>query len=418
MANATKTLESDILIFGAGIAGLWALNRLAQSGLTTLLLETKAIGAGQSIHSQGIIHGGLKYALNGKHSPASKAIADMPRRWQACFQGKGELDLRQAQCLSQGQILWSMGSLRGQLLSFFASKALQSRVRSLKTTDPYFPKPLQNVHFNGRVYQLNEWVLDIPSVLKTLSEPYQAQILKIDETQGYSLRLKSHQTHPSSIDTVQIQHQGRQLTLKPKFVLFTTGSRNQDLLSLFPQTTPTQERPLHMVWTLFPENSNHALYGHCLSTSLLPRMTITTHQNQQGQTVWYLGGQVAETGVTRTTEAQILFAKQECQTIFPWIDFSKNQWGTLRINRAEPQQPHHQKPDSAVICRTNNLILGWPTKLALAPVLSDHFIECLKPDRHFLENGANSHKHALLKEQLASLAWPTAQLARLPWIAT
>ena len=91
---AADDAQFDIAIAGGGIAGLWLLNRLSQLGYSTVLLEKNALGTGQTLASQGIVHGGLKYALNGVLSPASSAIADMPERWRRCLDGQGDIDLR------------------------------------------------------------------------------------------------------------------------------------------------------------------------------------------------------------------------------------------------------------------------------------------------------------------------------------
>ena len=58
-------VDRDIVILGGGIAGLWLLNRLRTAGYSTVLFERGALGQGQSIASQGMIHGGMKYALGG-----------------------------------------------------------------------------------------------------------------------------------------------------------------------------------------------------------------------------------------------------------------------------------------------------------------------------------------------------------------
>lgn len=63
-----EALKLDALIIGGGVAGLWLLNRLRNEGYQALLLEQEALGTGQSIASQGMIHGGIKYAL-GESSP-------------------------------------------------------------------------------------------------------------------------------------------------------------------------------------------------------------------------------------------------------------------------------------------------------------------------------------------------------------
>ena len=76
----SQSLSTDVLIVGGGIAGLWLNARLRQQGFATVLVERGSLGGGQSLKSQGIIHGGAKYALHGALTGASEAIADMPRR--------------------------------------------------------------------------------------------------------------------------------------------------------------------------------------------------------------------------------------------------------------------------------------------------------------------------------------------------
>jgi glycerol-3-phosphate dehydrogenase len=65
----------DLIIFGAGIAGLWTLNHFRGLGYNAILLETDSIGCGQTIAAQGIIHSGLKYA---PHSRATGQLIYQP----------------------------------------------------------------------------------------------------------------------------------------------------------------------------------------------------------------------------------------------------------------------------------------------------------------------------------------------------
>ena len=88
----TLRYSTDIVIFGGGVAGLWLLNALRSAGYQAILFEKESLGGAQTMASQGIIHGGLKYALQGALSSATQAIADMPSRWRACLDGSGELD--------------------------------------------------------------------------------------------------------------------------------------------------------------------------------------------------------------------------------------------------------------------------------------------------------------------------------------
>ena len=127
-----KTKASvDSVIIGGGIAGVWLLRLLSQNGYNAILLEQDALGSGQTLASQGMIHGGLKYALSGLLSKESEAIAEMPRRWKQCLYSKnGEIDLRKVTLLSQDYYMFSEGQI-GKLASFFASRALRGRIQKL-----------------------------------------------------------------------------------------------------------------------------------------------------------------------------------------------------------------------------------------------------------------------------------------------
>src|SRR5690606_3639182 len=97
------TVPVDIALFGGGIAGLWLARLLTQRGYSCVLLERDTLGGQQTLLSQGILHGGLKYALGGALSQESEAIAGMPDRWRASLAGEGDLDLRGVKVLSDTQ---------------------------------------------------------------------------------------------------------------------------------------------------------------------------------------------------------------------------------------------------------------------------------------------------------------------------
>ena len=76
------TYSTNIVILGGGIAGLWLLNRMKAEGYEPILFETESLGGRQTLASQGIIHGGLKYALKGTLGKETQNIASMPNRWK------------------------------------------------------------------------------------------------------------------------------------------------------------------------------------------------------------------------------------------------------------------------------------------------------------------------------------------------
>ncbi|MCQ2045619.1 oxidoreductase, FAD-binding [Stutzerimonas stutzeri] len=361
-----ESLSTDVLIVGGGVAGLWLNARLRRQGFATLLVDKGTLGGGQSVKSQGIIHGGTKYALSGALTGASEAIADMPRRWREALEGKGELDLSGVRLLSDAHYLWSPGTLAGNLTSFFASKAVRSRVGQVKGDE--LPPALQHPKFKGKVYRLSELVLDVPSLIARLAELADDSLLA------------GQQVEPllDGDELVGLRVDGREI--RAQRIVFSAGGGTAELLtSLGLQQPAMQRRPLHMVIVKAP--TLKPLYAHCLGGGTKPRITVTSHPAADGEWVWYLGGDLAEAdGVARDEASQIAAAKKELAELVPWIDLSAAHWATLRIDRAEPAQSALARPDNAFLAEQGRLLVGWPTKLALSPDFSDRVEAALARD--------------------------------------
>ncbi|MDO9616647.1 MAG: FAD-dependent oxidoreductase [Pseudomonas sp.] len=385
----SQALSTDVLIVGGGIAGLWLNARLRRQGFASVLVENARLGGGQSVKSQGIIHGGAKYALHGALTGASEAIADMPRRWREALAGNGELDLSGVRLLSDAHYLWSPGSLAGNITSFFASKAVRGRVDQVKGEQ--LPPALQHPKFKGKVYRLAELVLDVPSLISRLSELAGDGLLAAERIEP--LRENG--------ELIGLIIDGREI--RAQRVILSAGRGNAELLSALGLNQPAQQlRPLHMALVKGP--TLKPLYAHCLGGGPKPRVTITTHPAADGQWVWYLGGDLAEAdGVARNESEQIQAAQKELAELLPWVDLSSAQWATLRVERAEPAQSGLVRPDNAFLHEQDTLLVGWPTKLALAPDFADRVLAALTRD------GIQPAQHAPLPElprpSVAPPAW-------------
>lgn len=385
----SQSLSTDVLIVGGGIAGLWLNARLRRQGFATLLVEKGSLGGGQSVKSQGIIHGGAKYALHGALSGASEAIADMPRRWREALAGGGELDLSGVRVLSDAHYLWSPGTLAGNLTSFFASKAVRGRVDQVKGEQ--LPPALQHPKFKGKVYRLAELVLDVPSLIARLAELAGDGLLAARQIEP----LREH----GELRGLRVD--GREI--RARRVVLSAGAGNAELLAALGIEQPKQQlRPLHMVLAKGP--ALKPLYAHCLGGGPKPRVTVTTHPAADGQWVWYLGGDLAETdGVARDEAAQIRAAQQEMAELLPWVDQAQTRWATLRVDRAEPAQSGLVRPDNAFLAEQSSLLVGWPTKLALAPDFADRVLAAL--DRDGVQPGRHAPLPQLPRPPVAQPAW-------------
>jgi glycine/D-amino acid oxidase-like deaminating enzyme len=357
-------LHVDVLIFGGGIAGLWTLARLRNEGYSCLLLESNALGAGQTIASQGIIHGGIKYALTGQASAASKAIAEMPGIWRDCLAGRGEIDLRGVRVLSEHQYLWTAPGLLGRLGGFAASASMRAGVDRVPVESR--PALLREA---ADVYQADEPVLDTRSILGALADSVGACCML-----AHASILTC--ANGSGIESVRVASAGSSATheIRPRVVVFAAGEGNQRLMSQVPFVFPLRQqlRPLHMVMA---RNVPGPLYAHCVAASTTPRLTITSSKLGE-EWVWYIGGKVAEEGVERTPDAQVGVARDELRECLPSLDLSNTRFATLRINRAEGVREDSadrgapSRPDTPTVSCARNVIVGWPTKLAFAPLFA------------------------------------------------
>ncbi|MBD3646222.1 MAG: FAD-dependent oxidoreductase, partial [Pseudomonadales bacterium] len=170
------TIHTDVAILGGGVSGLWILNVLRNRGYRALLLERQALGEGQTIASQGMIHGGIKYTLEGFTTDASETIAAMTNLWRDCLSGKGPIDLSEANLLSEDYFMFSDDSVTSRLTAFFGSRSLRGRISPLAPAD--FPEPFDHPAFKGKVYRLGDIVLDPASLLSALFRQANDQVFK------------------------------------------------------------------------------------------------------------------------------------------------------------------------------------------------------------------------------------------------
>ena len=386
----------DVAIVGGGIAGLWLLAELKAAGYSVLLCEAHALGDGQSLASQGIIHGGTKFALHGALSGAAAAIAAMPARWRQALQGDGAVDLRGARLLSDHQYLWSTERLGSRLSGFFASHLMRARMRSLLARD--YPPALSDPGFSGTVYRLDEPVLDVVSVFAVLHQRYFDDLISVDP--GYT-RLGRPGGGEVLVDIRDRDE--RTLRIRAQRLVLCAGGGNEALGRALGGRVPSaQRRPLHMVMA---RGMGAALYAHCLGSGSMPRLTVTTHLDRSSQRVWYLGGALAEQGVGRSRDEQIAAARGELRELLPWIDLANTRWATLEVDRAEPATAAGGRPDGAVVESIDSVLMAWPTKLALAPALADQVLAALRSQRLTPRSDARAVSGGLQRPRPGLLPW-------------
>jgi glycine/D-amino acid oxidase-like deaminating enzyme len=390
--SAPKAMNSvDLAIVGGGIAGLWLANLFADRGYQIVLLEGNALGSGQTLASQGMIHGGVKYSLGGAMSSATHAISAMPARWRDNLAGRGELDLHSLTPLSERYYLFAEDSTLDKLASFFASRALRGRIKKLNRAD--YPSAFNDRNFAGVVYAVDDLVIDTEALLRLLHGRI------ADRAYSHLLTAAEAKVSPEHV-ALQLGN----AEVHARHLLLCAGTGNEALLQGLGLPEPRmQRRPLHQV--MVRHEYPHPVYAHCLTgiRRAEPRMTITSHHTQRGP-LWYLGGQLASDGVALSADELTTHARQELEHCVPWVRWDSAEFTTLRIDRAEPLDPRGQRPDRAFAAAHGPVVVCWPTKLSLMPDLGDRVQALVGPA---LSDDAKTTR--------PTLDLPAAQLGQSPW---
>lgn len=222
-------LHTDVLILGGGVSGLWTLARLRAVGCRVMLAESRALGSGQTIWSQGIIHGGVKYALTGEASSAARAIAAMPEIWRACLAGTpgGEalgVDLGRVRPLSPAQVLWTTPGLVSRFAALAASKAIRTPVESLDRAQ--WPEAFRPAPRGIDLYSVPEPVLPGRDVVVELARGHEEAMLAIERVESIERKAGGR------VECVLRDRENRVITVDAGLVAGLAGAGNEELARL------------------------------------------------------------------------------------------------------------------------------------------------------------------------------------------
>ncbi len=390
-----------MLIIGGGIAGLWTLDELARRGCAAGLIERDALGAGQTIWSQGIIHGGLKYTLTGLMNPSAEAIRDMPALWRECLAGRAQPDLSAAIVRSPCCYLWRTDSIASRVGMIGAKVGL--RVKPVGLGPSERPSALRGCP--GEVARLDEQAIDPGSVLAALARRNAGRILRGEVAE-------IAQRPGGGCDVVVGGPDGSLRRVVARAVVLAAGNGTRalrELAGLAPGRT--QVRPLRMAMMRGPAEVLPELYGHCVDGSRT-RVTVTSAVDPAGRRVWQIGGEVAEVGATMTDlRAFVSHARRELHAAIPGFDTSRCEWSCYDAPRAEAATVSGRRPDDAVVLVEGEIITAWPTKLALAPRVAAQVWDALTR----LGIASKTHPDMTHREWRHVSGWESPEIAAPPW---
>ena len=380
-------MRVDVLVLGGGAAGLWCLDRFRRAGYHAILLEATALGSGQTIQAQGIIHGGGKYALRRvRDFSAVRATSLMPERWRRALAGEDEPNLAGTQVLSARCHLWLP---RGSTLAWLQSWGLMSVIAKaglLATRPEKLPAAEWPEALGGSalaVYSLAEPVISTGSLLETLAAHHHRSIFL------YDAAVMRFLTEGVLVGETLLQ---------PRAIVLAAGAGNGELLCRAGlEADLMQRRPLGMVLLRGPFPP---LFGHCVAGGKTG-LTITS----PAAGLWQVGGEIAER-LAHVEMPQLArkIALAQIRRWLPNLDLTRSEIATYRAVRAEGRTAALRRPSGVHASRVGpGMVVAWPTKLSMAPVLADEVFELVGLD---LKGPAGYSEVP---------PWPSPDVARYPW---
>ena len=311
-----RSLSVDAAIVGGGIGGLWLANLCAGRGLSFVVCEPQGVGGVQTLASQGIVHGGAKYALDGT-SPLAGVLKAMPNRWRACLGGTGEVDLRGVRVLAEKV----------------------------------------DIRIGDETIEVADFVLDVPSLVRRLARPIAHRIVASPVSPGALVG------DGSGIERIELDT----CTIHARVFVLAAGAANTTLAQRAGFAhAPIRHRPLRQ--TIVRPRRSARVYAHWMSSrrDAEPTLTVTSHGS-----LLSIGGTIADTGANRDEAAQIVLVKDLLRQAFPAIDIEDAGFMTFVAVRAEPASNAIRDLPDAYVARHGNCLLCLPVKLSLAPRLGD-----------------------------------------------
>jgi len=246
-----------------------------------------------------------------------------------------------------------------------------------------------------RAYSMDEPVLDPSSVISTLADPVRDRLLLAGPVGAGDL---------SRTDTgfsVRLSGSAGSRDLVVRQIVACAGVGNAEILAAAGHDPGRmQRRPLRMglIRGRLP-----ALHGHCVLGGRT-RLSITSIDLEDGRRVWQVGGELSEQWASTTDDGFFGALSVELDRALPGLSLSGMEVADYAAVRAEAANDEMRRPSGVQVeAIDDGLIVAWPTKLAMAPLLAEEVAAIVVPGKSRIESGA------VLGE------WPRAGISRPPW---
>lgn len=323
MATLSDIERHDVIVFGAGLSGLWIANRLKRAGYNVTVIEKDRIG-------------GAMQGFSGILDLADEVISD---KWRACFDGYGDINLTHVNVVSDEIIGWTSESKTPP------DAGVSAQILRKKDYPEIFSRQKD---FRGSVYRVPGMAVDMSSLVAALAKSLEGCIITSEMT--------------NVLPDGQVAISDR--ALQARLIIFAMGAGNDEVFRLLKvSNTIAPPRPCRS-FTL--HYMDEPFFGHALDPS---RIVVASHAEAAGY-VWHISGAIGFDTAAMDDDAAIAHAKTSMQELFPQYDWPAISW-TTESGRLVVR-------DDPLLHQRGRLLLAWPGRIELLPELGDRVMRWLK----------------------------------------
>ncbi len=369
-----EPINTDVLIIGGGVQGLWLLNELRRLDYSALLLERERLGGDQTCHSHVYIHQGYLYRDN--QDGLIERLRDTQEAWKEwrknAFAKEGSL----FGWINKGAAEMKKKFWEGVVLSCEPATLPPALAGSEITT--LLKTPEFCLNGENLVGELQRENADFVSLIRQIkSVTLDADLERVEEVE-VEMRKDEY------------------LIFRPKVLVFTAGSGNQELLDLISIKYPGAQERLQKAQQI---RRSHMLVvkgkkeRFAPLTGVFPELDglfIAARENEDDGSVVWLVSNFKIQSLGAWLEGVIANLKRLSPLYFDERSVLENlEFGVYEAPKAERRTngdiPYEERIENFGF---QNLWTVWPTKLTLAPrasrELTEEIKKRIKPSRSWI----------------------------------
>jgi glycine/D-amino acid oxidase-like deaminating enzyme len=355
----------DVLIAGAGIAGILTALKLSRAGYSCMLVEPRALVAEQSGHSHGYLHRGYIYFR--LEIGIARALQRARLQWEQILGG-----VKRISPITTESII----GFSSERMAKYAAETWRAAGLPINEAGPSQLPGVVRAAELAATFTTDEPAYNFSDVARKLKDQLNSVLI----VKGKVVRLL---LAGGSCVSVEVESDGEIRAVTPRFIVLAAGSGIAGILqrtwgyykaaphirtSFMLVLRSSRLTPLSLI---LPEDRYYGLF--------------MVSRQKRGKTVWLASNFLSFGGIctVKSTSARLwtIATMRTLRAIFPGVMSRDDvEWGIYAAPKAELRPDPERLPEDKIAEQfgLKNVVAVWPTKLTLTPIIASDVVELVR----------------------------------------